>query len=129
MTRRLQLRSLLWFDCVAGGVVGLVTLALSAPLARLLGLPHAVLVFTALANLAYGTYSFSLARQPQPPRRAVQVLIVANAAWTVVCVALAASLAGPGRWLGVAYLLAEGLFVGVLAAVEATVSRARQPTP
>ena len=129
MTRRPQLRSLLWFDCLAGGLVGLATLALSGPLSRLLGLPHAVLLFTALANLAYATFSYSLARHAQPSRRRVQALIVANAAWPVVCVALAASLAGPGRWLGIAYLLAEGIFVGVLAAVEAVVARARPPSP
>ena len=129
MTKRLQLRSLLWFDCVAAGVVGVATLALSGLLAPLFGIPRAVLVATALANLAYGTCSYSLARQPEAPRRHVRALVVANVAWTGVCVGLAASLAGPGSWLGASYLLAEALFVGALAAAEATASRPRPPSP
>jgi hypothetical protein len=49
----------------------------------------------------------------------VRVLVVANFVWSGVCVVLAALFAGPGSWLGVGYVLAEGLFVGVLAALEA----------
>ncbi|MES2644307.1 MAG: hypothetical protein V4850_32780 [Myxococcota bacterium] len=119
MANRLPIRSLLWFDCAAGGVAGVVMLALSGLLAPLFGIPHAVLVTTALANLAYGAFSYSLARQPEAPRRHVRALVLANFAWTGVCVALAAIFAGPGSWLGAGYLLAEGLFVGALAAVEA----------
>jgi hypothetical protein len=51
------------------------------------------------------------------------VLITANAGWTLVCGGLAVALAGPGRWLGVAFYLGEGLFVAALAAIEASASR------
>lgn len=115
----MRLRPLLWFDCTAGGVVGVAMLALSGVLSPLFGIPRAVLVTTAIVNLMYGAFSFSLARRPEAPRRLVRVLIIANLAWMPVCVTLAAVHAGPGSWLGVAYLLAEGLFVAVLAAVEA----------
>jgi hypothetical protein len=124
MASRFQLRSLLWFDCIAAGVAGVAMLALSGVLAPLFGVPRAVLVTMALANLVYGTCSYSLARQPEAPRRRVRVLVVANFAWVAVCVGLAAGFAGPGSWLGAAYMLAEGLFVGTLAAVEARASRA-----
>ena len=125
MTKRFQIRSLLWFDCIAAGVAGVAMLALSGLLAPLFGIPRAVLVTLALVNLAYGAFSYSLARQPEAPRRRVRALVVANFAWTGVCLGLAAFFAGPGSWLGAGYMLAEALFVGALAAVEATVSRAR----
>jgi hypothetical protein len=123
MTKRFQIRSLLWFDCAAAGVAGCAMLALSGRLAPLFGFPRAVLVTTALVNLAYGAFSYSLARQSEAPRRSVRALVVANFAWTGICVGLAAVLAGPGSWLGAGYLLAEALFVGTLAAVEARTSR------
>jgi len=113
------LRTLLCFDCTAAGVVGLTTLLAADLLAPLFGLPQVVLLVTAIANLAYGAFSYSLARSQEAPRRLVRALVAANFAWTGVCVVLAAAFAGPGRWLGVAYLIVEGVFVGVLAAAEA----------
>jgi len=123
MTRPLPIRSLLWFDCCAAGLAGVAMLALSGVLAPVFGVPRAMLVAMALVNLAYGTFSYSLARQAEAPRRRVRALVVANLAWTGVCVGLAAYFAGPGSWLGAAYILAEGLFVGALAAVEARALR------
>ncbi len=124
---RFQIRPLLWFDCAAGGVAGVAMLALSGLLAPLFGVPRALLVTTALVNLAYGAFSFSLARQTEAPRRLVRALIVANFAWTGVCVVLAAFLAGPGSWLGAGFVLAEGLLVGALAAVEARAAAGQRP--
>ena len=127
MTKRLSIRLLLWFDCSAGGVVGISMLALSGPLSPLLGIPRAVLLTTALANLAYGAFSYSLARQPEAPLRFVRALVLANFAWAGICVGLALFFGGPGSWLGAGYVLAEGVFVGLLATVEArTLGRATQ---
>ena len=116
-------RTLLWVDCTAGAVVGAAMLAASWWVAPRLGLPHGVLVFTALANLVYGAYSFSLARQPEAPKPLVRVLVAANLTWTVVCFVLSASFAGPGSGLGAAYLAIEGVIVGALAAVEGVALR------
>jgi hypothetical protein len=113
-----DLRRLLWFDCTAAGVAGAAMLALGGLLAPLLGLPRVLLVFTALVNLAYGAYSFSLARQPAAPRGRVKALVIANFSWVAVCALLALRFANPASWLGAAFLLGEGIFVGVLAAVE-----------
>ncbi len=124
---RFALRSLLWFDCSAAAVAGLAMLALSGVLAPVFGYPRALIVTTAIVNLMYGACSYSLARQPQAPRHHVRVLVVANFAWTVVCLGVAALTAGPGRWLGAGYLIAEGAFVGVLAALETRASRAAAP--
>jgi hypothetical protein len=117
--KRIGLRPLLWFDCTAAAIAGAIMLTLGGRLAPWFGLPRGLLVFTGLVNLAYGTYSFSLARRAAPSPRAVRALVAANASWVLVCLVLAGYLAGPGSWLGSAYLLAEGAFVGLLAALEA----------
>jgi hypothetical protein len=123
MSKRFSIRALLWFDCIAASVAGVAMLSLSGVLAPVFGIRRAVLVAMAIANLCYGSFSFSLAREPQPPQRRVRALIAANFAWTAVCVVLAAASAGPGSWLGAAYILGEGVFVGTLAIVEARAAR------
>lgn len=123
--RRPPLRSLLWIDCSGAGVVGVAMLALSGLLAPVFGVARSLLVFTALVNLAYGAFSFSLARRIEAPHGHVRALVVANFAWTGICAAMAAFLARPGSWLGAGYVLAEGLFVGGLAALEAKASTDR----
>ncbi len=117
---QLALRRLLWLDALAGLGVGaaMLALTLAGVLAPLLGLTTRLLLVTAAANLAYGSYACSLAVRARAPRRAVAALIAANLTWTGVCVVLAASVAGPGRWLGAGYLLGEGVVVGALALVE-----------
>jgi hypothetical protein len=115
----LRIRPLLWFDCTAAGVVGAATLALSSLLAPLFGLPRSVVVFSGVMNLTYAAFSYSLARRPLAPRGLVEALVVANAAWVVVCVVIAIRFASPGSVLGVGYMLCEGIFVGLLAVAEA----------
>jgi hypothetical protein len=119
----LQLRTLLWLDCTAAGIVGVSMLALSSWLAPLFGVARGVLVTTALFNLAYGVCSCALARRPEAPPGWVRALVVANAVWVLVCLGLTAYHARPGSWLGAGYLFAEALFVGALAAAEARASR------
>ena len=117
------LRRLLWIDCTAAGLVGAAQFALLGLLAPLLGLPRAVLAFTAFMNLAYGAYSLSLALSPSPAPRRVKLLVVANLAWGVVCLITAVYFARPGSWLGAGYVLAEGVFVAGLATAEARALR------
>ena len=119
-----NLRPLLWFDSAAAAIAGTATLALAGLLAPLFGLQRVVVVFIGLVNLAYGAFSFSLARQPSPARGRVRALVTANLFWVGVCVAMALYFAGPGSWLGASYMLAEGFFVGLLATVEARTIKA-----
>ncbi len=119
-----NLRRLLWFDCAAAAVGGTAMLGLAGLLAPLFGLPRVVVVFIGLVNLAYGAFSFSLARRPSPARGRVRALVTANLLWVGVCVLMAIYFTGPGSWLGASYILAEGFFVGLLATVEARTLKA-----
>jgi hypothetical protein len=114
-----SLRRLLWLDCTAAAVVGTAQVALVGLLAPLLGVPRGFVTFTALMNLAYGAFSFSLARKTPPPLQRVRVLVIANFAWAGVCLATAVYFARPGSWLGAIYVMVEGVFVAALAASEA----------
>jgi hypothetical protein len=105
-------------DCVAGLLVGVATLSLSAWLSRLYALPYALLIVMGVANLVYGAFSFSLARRDSRPRSLFVLLVMANGLWALLCGLAAVYFAGQASVYGLAHLLGEGLFVGGLAAWE-----------
>jgi hypothetical protein len=117
-------RRLLWLDCTAAAVVGTLQLVLVGLLAPLLGVPSGFVTFTALMNLAYGAFSFSLARRPSPAPQRVKLLVAANLVWAGVCLVTAGYFAGPGSWPGAIYVITEGIFVATLAGAEARALRA-----
>jgi hypothetical protein len=111
-------RQLLWIDCTAALVVGCGMLAASGWLAELYSLPQWFVAGNALVNLAYGTFSWSLARRPQRSTRQIGTLAAANAGWAVVCVLLVVAVTGTASGYGRAYLAAEGVFVATMAWLE-----------
>lgn len=115
----IDIRKLLWVDCTAAGIVGVLMIALSGIVAPWFGVSRTLLVAMGVVNLAYGSYSFSLARRPQVDAGLTRILIRANFAWTLICLVAAAYLWAPGSRLGAAYVVVEGIVVGALAALEA----------
>lgn len=111
-------RNLLWIDCTAGAVVGVVVLTFASWLSALEGLPRGVLVFTGGCNLLYASYSFSLARRPVRPMPLIKLLVAANLAWMPVCLGLAWYFRDQATALGFMHLVGEAVFVGGLALLE-----------
>jgi hypothetical protein len=111
-------RDLLWVDSRAGLAAGLAVLALSGWLSPWFGLPRALLLVTATANIAYGTYSGWLRTRRRRPRAAIVALVFANGAWALVCLLAALYYAPTASVFGVAHLAGEGLIVGTLAVLE-----------
>jgi len=109
---------LLWIDCSGGILVGIGVLTLRGWLAGLYLLPESLLLGIGAANLLYGCYSLSLALRPGRGRGALLALIVANAGWSVACVALTVRFWSAASVLGLAALMLEAVFVGGLAALE-----------
>jgi hypothetical protein len=109
---------LLWVDCIAGGIVGVVVVLASYWLSKWYQLPQSLVLFTGIANLAYGCYSFFLARQSNRPKVLVIFLVVANMFWAIFCVYLGFVYRDTASWLGIAHLVLEALFVGGLAILE-----------
>lgn len=112
------LRKLLWVDCSAALLAGMVVLSFSDWLARVYALPRGLLVAMGVANLAYGGFSLSLARRARRPRRLIVGLGAANATWAALCALAAVFLAGRASMFGLAHLIGESIFVGGLAALE-----------
>lgn len=115
-------RSILWFDSLGGLVAGVVALLVRRWLASLYGFSVDLVVLIAAANIAYGTYSGALAvlasRGGPLPRLAIDVLVLANLAWTAVCAALLRHTWPSASAFGIAHLALEGLWVGALGIVE-----------
>ena len=81
-------------------------------------MPRAAVVAIGAANLAYGAFSLSLALRRRRSPGQIAALVTANAAWAAVCGLAAARLAGTASAFGIAQLVAEGAYVGGLAALE-----------
>lgn len=111
-------KSLLWIDCLGGLVVGVLVLTLSSWLSTLYAMPERFVLALGAANLAYGTFSLSLARRTVRPRALLRLLVAANLAWAVFCVIASAILASQATAYGLALLLFEGAYVGGLGLLE-----------
>lgn len=118
---RLAQRFLL-IDGAAGSAVGVFTLTFREWLAELYAMPLSLVTLIGFANLAYGSYSGTLAvrawYQKTPSRRAIDLLIAANLAWTVVCAVLVAATYRSASVFGLGHVVLEGLFVAWLALAE-----------
>lgn len=112
------LRHLPWIDGLSGLVVGTVLLLAHRPLAGLFALPVPTVLGMAAANLLYATLGLSLGRMRPRSPRLLSGLVLANAAWAVVCVGLVVTYAGRASGFGLAQFVAEGLYVTVLAVLE-----------
>ena len=112
------LRRLLWVDCSAGALVGMVVIAFSPWLSSLEGLPREVLLFTGVVNVLYACYSFSLAVRAERTMTMIKLLVFANLAWVPVCLGLAVYFRDQATPFGFVHLVGEALFVGGLAVLE-----------
>jgi len=112
------LRTVLWVDGITGLVSGLMGLAASDFQATLLGLPAALVQGSGVVVLGFVALIALLLAQPQPPRWGLRALVVGNALW-VVASAVVVELQWPTlNALGVAYVLLQAAFVGVLAGLQ-----------
>ena len=111
-------RRLLWVDCTAAAIAGVLVVTFNGWLSRLHALPQELLQLIGAVNLLYACYSFLLARRPERPMTLIKLLVCANAAWAVVCLSLAASFWEQASLFGIAHLIGEATIVGGLAALE-----------
>ncbi len=108
----------LLLDWTGAALVGVATIALHDWLSARGGLPESVLIGVGLANLTYGAFSLFLWRHPARSIALIKVLVVANLAWSAVCLYLLSV-----HWrivtpIAVLHLGGEALYVGLLALLE-----------
>lgn len=79
---------------------------------------HALVLSMGAANLLSASCSFTLAERRCAQRALINVLVFANAAYTVACLSLAAGFAGSASLFRIGHLFVEAIFVGGLAGLE-----------
>lgn len=111
-------RHLLWIDCIAATLAGVLVLSLTDAIVRLYAMPADWLRLIGLVNLLYACLSGTLALRRRRPLSLVVMLSFANGAWSMICVGIAVAMAGTATSFGMAHLLGEAVFVGSLAMLE-----------
>jgi hypothetical protein len=111
------LRRVLALDAISGAAVALLHLSFAGELADWFGLSEGLVTAAGWALLGYVALAGLLARQAQPARGGLMLLIVGNVLWGVACLAIAWG--GHGATpLGQAYLTVLGVAVLALAELE-----------
>ena len=112
------LRNVLWADAASCLGSGLLQLLFTGSMARLLGLPPALLLWSGLFLLVYaGAVAFIATRDPLP-RPVVWVLVAGNLGWAVACVLLVLGGGLAPTTPGTAWILVQALTVAVLAELQ-----------
>ena len=82
-------KNILWVDGLGGLAVGILMLGVMLLagdwLSKVYGLPLRLLWIMTAANAGYGIYSTTLASRSRRTMALILLLVVANAAWMVVC--------------------------------------------
>lgn len=114
----LLLRGALQLDAAASAAMALALSLGAAPLAALLHLPHALLFEAGLFLVAYAAFVGWLATRTALSRALVLVVIAGNALWMLGSVALIVSGGVSPNGLGTAFVLAQGIAVGIFAELQ-----------
>jgi hypothetical protein len=119
MTNGKFLRTVLLLDAAATAATGLLMLLGGRALSGPLNLPAELMQATGLLLLPGAAFVYWLARRPSPSRPAVLAVVVVNLLYVADCVLLLAGGFVAPTTLGVAFVLAQALAVGALAAAQA----------
>lgn len=112
------LRRLLAFDAVTSGAMGLMLVAGAGLMAPLLGLPPALLRASGLILIPFALCVGWIAAKAPAHRGAVLAIALVNAAWVVGSFGLLVSGRVSPTLLGMVFVGAQALFVGVLAELQ-----------
>lgn len=113
-----MIRHILWLDCMAAAVSGVLVLSFAAWLSDWYALPRELLSFIGAVNIAYACYSFSLAIRPRRRELLIELLALGNGLWALACLGIIATFAQTLTLPGIFHLLGEAVFVGGLGMLE-----------
>lgn len=112
------LRTVLRFDALSCLACGLPQVILPEPMARLFGLPEALLAYSGEFLLVYAAVVALISTRVPLPRPLIWLLLIGNLGWALGCVLLLVGAGVAPTPLGTAYVLAQALTVGVLAELQ-----------
>jgi hypothetical protein len=129
----LPLRAILAIDAATCLAMGALLLAAATPIAALTGLPPGLLFHAGAVLLPIAAFIGILAALTMPPRAAIALVVVGNAAWVLASLLLPLSGLVRPNAIGIAFLAGQAFVVAVLAKLEADairlpVFRAGQPS-
>lgn len=113
-----MIRHILWLDCIAAAVAGVLVLSFAAWLSEWYALPRELLSFIGAVNIAYACFSFSLAIRVRRSEALIKLLAVANGFWALACLGIAATFAPLMTLPGLCHVLGEAAFVAGLGILE-----------
>ena len=111
-------RRILWIDGIAALLAGALLLVAADWLEEWYNIDRETLAFIALVNLAYATYSLSIAMLKERPIVLIVLLVIANLTWSINCLRLAYLFRDTASVFGLTHLVGEAIFVGALAFLE-----------
>lgn len=111
-------KNILWIDCTAAAFAGLIVLLAAQWLSQLYHLPMGIVVFVGCVNLLYASYSFTLANYKKRSLFLINILVIANSIWVLVCLVILWRFWQQMTIFAVIHIAGEAIFVGALARLE-----------
>jgi hypothetical protein len=118
MSQSTFLRRALIADAVISGTTGVLMLAAAAPLARILGVPTALLSSAGVSLLPFVAFLIWLCTRASVPRSAVWLVIALNLAWVIGSIALLFIDRLDPNGLGIAFILVQAIAVAAFAEAQ-----------
>jgi hypothetical protein len=112
------LRRVLIADAVSSAGMGAALLLAAGYVDEMLGLPPAFLESAGLALLPFAGFVLYVATRPSLSRAAVRLVVVLNAIWVVDSLLVFVTGWLAPTVLGAGFIIAQAIFVGVLAELE-----------
>ncbi|MDH0032836.1 MULTISPECIES: hypothetical protein [unclassified Acinetobacter] len=112
------IKNILWVDCGAAALAGMIVLLAAQWLSSLYHLPKSVIIFIGCVNLLYACYSFLLANYKKRSITLVNILVVANSIWILICLIVLWMFRWEMTIFALMHILGEAIFVCILARLE-----------
>ncbi|MDF2417671.1 hypothetical protein GWP85_09125 [Acinetobacter beijerinckii] len=111
-------KNILWIDCGAAALVGMLVLFAVQWLSSLYHLPKNVIISIGCVNLLYACYSFLLANYKKRSILLINMLMVANSIWGLICLIMLWMFWQEMTIFVIIHILGEAFFVSSLARLE-----------
>ncbi|NNP67614.1 hypothetical protein [Acinetobacter sp. Ac_5812] len=111
-------KQILWVDCTAAASAGLIVLFAGEWFSQLYHLPKHVVIFIGCINLLYACYSFALANYKKRSLLLINILVIVNSIWVVVCLLMLWRFWQEMTIFAMIHIAGEAVFVGALARLE-----------
>ena len=123
------LSRVMWVDAASCAATGALQLGFTDAMARLTGLPAALLLGTGAFLLVYAALAAAMAARAEPPRLLIGLVVLGNFGWAAACAALLASGLFAVTALGMAWVIAQAVTVVLLAEAQWMGLRATRSVP